>query len=293
MILFAAMVVVLIACALIRYGGICSNAFTPIVKSESKFAIIMGISHYQHGEMSDLVFAHNDIEAWFRTLQNRQYSISVLSDTRQRSELAQHIGVDEREIHDATEQVVYRKIDEAVVAIQRLPPTVRATFVLTCSSHGEREVSPSGDVSTSIMAFDNDTEHTTFDNVIHEWELLSKLTPLLQNPNVDVIVVVDACFSGGFVRKLRESDHLGNVTVVSASTIDKPAFQVARLRHSALSWFLTQSLPTFQHRIKPAVAKANDDWRRFITTMSDASQEQVDAPSGLFEIYTKNNHISL
>lgn len=294
--LFVAMMALLV-CALMHLGGVGSNALTPTAQSdalsESKFAIIMGISHYQNSEMSDLVYAHNDIEAWFRTLQNRQYSISVLSDTRQRSALARHLGVEECEIHDATEQVVYRKIDEAVDAIQRLPPTVRSTFVLTFSSHGDREVAPSGEVSTGIIAYDNDTGHTTFDNVIREWELAEKLAPLLLNPNVDVIVVVDACFSGGFVRKLHQSDVHGNVTVVSASTIDKPAFQVGRLRHSALSWFLTQSLPTFQHEIAPAVTKANDDWKQFVRTMSKASQAQVDTPSGLFQIYTKNRHISL
>jgi hypothetical protein len=123
MMLFVAMMA-LVVYALMHLGGVGSNALTPTAQSESKFAIIMGISHYRNREMSDLVYAHNDIEAWFRTLQNRQYSISVLSDTRQRSALARHLGVEECEIHDATEQVVYRKIDEAVDAIQRLPQTV-------------------------------------------------------------------------------------------------------------------------------------------------------------------------
>ena len=262
-------------------------------ESQSKFAIIMGISKYQNPEMSALVYAHNDIEAWFRTLQHRKYAVSVLSDTQNRKDLAKHIGFDESQIHDATEPIIYRHIDAITAVINQTPPTLRTTFVFVCSSHGERLVSASGEVSSSIMAYDIDTGHTNFDNVIHDWELVARLSLLLQNPNVDVIVIVDACFSGGFVNRLMQSDKLGNLTVVSSSTIDKSSFQVKRLRHSALSWFLTQSLPTCQYRLVKSVYKANDDWRKFTMTMPEESRQKVDAQSGLFQIYTKMDQISL
>ena len=287
----ALFVVVMVAAILACIMG--KTASNDPGESQSKFAIIMGISNYRNRELSDLVYAHNDLEAWFRTLRHRKYAVSVLSDTRNRDDLARHIGVDESQIHDATEHVLYRHIDDIIAAIKQTPPTSRTTFVFACSSHGEREVSASGEVSTSIMAYDNDTEYTKFDNVIHDWELVARLTPLLQSPNVDVIVIVDACFSGGFVERMMRSDKLGNLTVVSASTIDKSSFQVKRLRHSALSWFLTQSLPACQHRLVRSVDKANDDWRQFSMTMSEESRRKVDAPSGLFQIYTKKDQISL
>ena len=51
------------------------------------------------------------------------------------------------------------------------------------------------------------------------------------------------------------------------------------LRHSAMSWFLTQSPPACQHRLVRSANKANDDWCQFSMTMSEESRRKVDAPS--------------
>lgn len=75
----------------------------------------------------------------------------------------------------------------------------------------------------------------------------SELACQLENISSTTIIVIDACYSGGFIQELQKKDRI----IVTACGKDEQTYQVADLKSGIFGYFFIQSLRALTKRVEP------------------------------------------